>query len=48
MTLRVSGKNLAIGEALRTHVHSRIDGVVAKYNAGRPTGHVTIEPEGSG
>ena len=48
MTLRVSGKNLAIGEALRTHVHSRIDGVVAKYHAGRPTGHVTIEPEGSG
>ncbi len=48
MTLRVSGKNLAIGEALRTHVHSRIDGVVAKYNAGSPTGHVTIEPEGSG
>ena len=48
MTLRVSGKNLAIGEALRTHVHSRIDGVVAKYNAGLPTGHVTIEPEGGG
>jgi ribosomal subunit interface protein len=48
MTLRVSGKNLAIGEALRTHVHSRIDGVTAKYHAGSPTGHVTIEPEGSG
>ena len=48
MTLRVSGKNLAIGEALRTHVHSRIDGVIAKYHAGVPTGHVTIEPEGSG
>ncbi len=48
MTLRVSGKNLAIGEALRTHVHDRIDGVVAKYHAGSPTGHVTIEPEGSG
>ncbi len=48
MTLRVSGKNLAIGEALRTHVHARIDGVVAKYHAGLPTGHVTIEPEGSG
>lgn len=48
MTLRVSGKNLAIGEALRTHVHARIDAVVAKYRAGSPTGHVTIEPEGSG
>jgi len=48
MTLRVSGKNLAIGEALRTHVQTRIDGVVAKYQAGAPMGHVTIEPEGSG
>ncbi len=48
MTLRVSGKNLAIGEALRTHVHDRIDSVVAKYHAGSPIGHVTIEPEGSG
>ena len=48
MTLRVSGKNLAIGEALRTHVQDRIDSVVAKYHAGSPTGHVTIEPEGSG
>ena len=48
MTLRVSGKNLAIGEALRNHVHDRIDGVVTKYHAGAPSGHVTIEPEGSG
>ena len=48
MTLRVSGKNLSIGQALRTHVHTRIDGVLAKYHAGTPTGHVTIEPEGSG
>ena len=48
MTLRVSGKNLQIGEALRSHVHERIDGVAAKYHAGAPTGHVTIEPEGSG
>ena len=48
MALRVSGKNLAIGDALRTHVHTRIDGVVDKYHAGAPTGHVTIEPEGSG
>lgn len=47
MTLRVSGKNLAIGAALRTHVQDRIDGVTAKYHAGAPTGHVTIEPEGS-
>ena len=48
MTLRVSGKNLSIGQALRTHVHGRIDGIIAKYHAGSPSGHVTIEPEGSG
>ena len=48
MTLRVSGKNLSIGQALRAHVHGRIDGIVAKYHAGSPSGHVTIEPEGSG
>ena len=48
MTLRVSGKNLSIGQALRTHVHGRIDGIIAKYRAGSPSGHVTIEPEGSG
>jgi ribosomal subunit interface protein len=48
MTLRVSGKNLAIGEALRTHVLTRIDAAAAKYHVGAPSGHVTIEPEGSG
>ena len=48
MTLRISGKNLAIGDALRSHVQARIDGVTAKYHAGLPTGHVTIGPEGSG
>lgn len=48
MTLRISGKNLAIGDALRFHVQARIDGVTAKYHAGAPSGHVTIEPEGSG
>ncbi len=48
MTLRVSGKNLSIGQALRMHVHDRVDAIVAKYHAGSPSGHVTIEPEGSG
>lgn len=48
MTLRVSGKNLDIGEALRSHVQSRIDAAFAKYAAGPIVGHVTIEPEGSG
>ena len=48
MTLRVSGKNLAIGEALRGHVTERIDAAFAKYAAGQVLGHVTIEPEGPG
>lgn len=48
MTLRVSGKNLDIGEALRAHVQARIDLTVSKYGAGPIVGHVTIEPEGSG
>lgn len=48
MTLRVSGKNLDIGEALRAHVQARIDSTVSKYGAGPIVGHVTIEPEGSG
>ncbi|WOJ89211.1 ribosome-associated translation inhibitor RaiA [Methylocapsa polymorpha] len=48
MTLRVSGKNLDIGDALRTYVQTRIDAAVSKYAAGPIIGHVTIEPEGSG
>ncbi len=48
MALRISGKNLAIGESLRNHVQARIDGVIAKYQAGSTSGHVTIEPEGPG
>jgi ribosomal subunit interface protein len=48
MTLRVSGKNLDIGESLRTHVETRVDLVISKFSAGLTNGHVTIEREGSG
>jgi ribosomal subunit interface protein len=48
MTLRVSGKNLDIGLAFRTHIETRIDTALAKYRAGLIAGHVTVEPEGSG
>jgi ribosomal subunit interface protein len=48
MTLRVSGKNLDIGEALRAHIEARIDSTLAKYQGGQAAGHVTIEPEGPG
>ena len=48
MSLRVSGKNLQIGEALQDHVRSRVAAVVARYYEGTAGGHVTVEPEGSG
>ncbi len=48
MTLRVSGKNLDIGEAFRAHIEARIDAALSKYRAGQAAGHVTIEPEGPG
>ncbi|HXW19893.1 MAG TPA: ribosome-associated translation inhibitor RaiA [Roseiarcus sp.] len=48
MTLRVSGKNLAIGESLRQHVLEKVESVVARYFDGTVSGHVVIAPEGSG
>jgi len=48
MALRVSGKNINIGEALRTHVTDRINALTEKYFDGGVSGHVTIEPEGAG
>jgi len=48
MSLRVSGKNINIGEALRTHVTDRLNGATDKFFDGGVSGHVTISPEGSG
>ncbi len=48
MSLRVSGKNINIGEALRTHVAERLTAAARKYFDGELGGHVTISPEGSG
>jgi len=48
MSLRVSGKNMDIGSAFRTHIESRIDAALAKYKAVLVSGHVTVEREGSG
>ncbi len=48
MTLRVSGKNLDIGESLRQHVLNKVDGMVARYFSGTVGGHVVIAREGSG
>lgn len=48
MPLRVSGKNLDIGEALRQRVESRLSDLLAKYYEGGWSGHVTVEKEGFG
>lgn len=48
MTVRVSGKNLAIGEALQEHARARILAAVSRYFDGPLSGHATIETEGTG
>jgi ribosomal subunit interface protein len=48
MTLRVSGKNMDVGEALRSKAEGHFDAVVKKYFDGNYSGHLTLEPEGSG
>ena len=47
MPLRVSGKNLDIGESLRTHVTEKVHGLIGRYFDGKVSGHVVISPEGS-
>jgi ribosomal subunit interface protein len=47
MPLRVSGKNLDIGESLRDHVLEKVQTLIARYFDGKVTGHVVISPEGS-
>ncbi len=47
MTLRVSGKNIDVGEALRNHIGDQIDAAVSKYFDGGYTGHVIVEKEAS-
>lgn len=48
MPLRVSGKNLDVGEALRQRVSARLAEVMDKYFDGGWSGHVTVAREGSG
>lgn len=43
MALQVTGKNLDIGEALRTYVSDRIETIVDKFTGQAPSGHVRIE-----
>src|SRR5215470_19871055 len=48
MPFRVSGKNIDIGEALRTRVSERVADATKKYFDGGFSGHVTIGKEGYG
>ncbi|MDR3475406.1 MAG: ribosome-associated translation inhibitor RaiA [Devosia sp.] len=48
MTLRVSGKNMDVGEALRSKAQQHFDNVVGKYFDGGYEGQLTLEREGSG
>lgn len=48
MSLRVTGKNMDIGNALRGHVEDKLGDAVTKYFSGGYSGRVTMEPEGAG
>ncbi len=48
MPFRVSGKNIAVGEALRSRINARVAEATAKYFDGGFSGHVTIGKEGFG
>jgi ribosomal subunit interface protein len=48
MALRISGKNLDIGEALRERIAGRVGDASQRYLEGRVSGHVTVEKEAHG
>ncbi|HEX7791738.1 MAG TPA: ribosome-associated translation inhibitor RaiA [Afipia sp.] len=48
MTLRVSGKSISIGEALRDRVSERTNEVLRKYFDGNYSGHITFSKDGFG
>src|SRR3984885_947381 len=48
MPFRVSGKNLDIGEALRTRISGRVAEALVKYFDGGYSGHATVGKDGFG
>lgn len=48
MTLRISGKSISVGEALRSRVSERTDEVLRKYFDGNYSGHITLSKDGFG
>ena len=48
MTLRISGKSISVGEALRGRVEERTEEVLRKYFDGNYQGHLTLSKDGIG
>jgi ribosomal subunit interface protein len=48
MTLRISGKSISVGDALRGRVSERTDEVLRKYFDGNYSGHITLSKDGYG
>jgi ribosomal subunit interface protein len=48
MPLRVSGKNISIGLALRQRITDRIEDATSKYFRGGFSGHATVGKDGFG
>src|ERR1700753_238365 len=48
MTLRISGKSISIGDALRERVSERTEEVLRKYFDGNYSGHITLSKDGFG
>lgn len=48
MPLRISGKNVDIGQALREHLETKISDALGKFFDGGYTGTIVVEREGSG
>lgn len=48
MTLRISGKNMDVGDALRGKAEDHFAAVVGKYFDGGYDGHLTLTPDGIG
>ncbi|MDN2578421.1 ribosome-associated translation inhibitor RaiA [Aquibium sp. ELW1220] len=47
MGLRISGKQMEMGEAFRTRIDQRIEEAISKYFDGGFSGHVTVEKAGA-
>ena len=48
MTLRVTGKNFDLGEAMREHILDRVEAAISKYFDGSVSGHIVVDHEGAG